>query len=237
MRDEVVGPYVGELGLAIRYWYPHVAALGPVIVAIEEQHEALVPFAREVRIVPRIPDDNRIYGPGERYPQKRFRPEPHIRQNIKADVVICPRFRNHGSAKNWPHWESLTELPGVFAAGAPDSSYDLQVPRAWDYARFLDASIEALRSARLCIATDAGLAHLAVLCGTPLLLITHQGLVAPGPVSDARGRVIQEAYWPVKMAEYYTDPQVNHTGAHIEDVDGWNHPERVLQRAKEIIGA
>lgn len=218
----------------MRYYVPHIAALGPVVIEVEEQTEALFPFAKEVRTVPRVHDDTRIYGPGERYPQRRFRPEPYIRQNIKADVVICPRMRNHGSAKNWPHWESLVGLPGVFAAGAPDSSYDLQVPRAWDYARFLDASIEALRSARLCIATDAGIAHLAVLCGCPLLLITYRGLVAPGPVEDAHGRRFQDAYWPVKWDEYYTS--VNHTGAHLEMIDGWHYPERVAQRAKELLG-
>lgn len=234
----VIPGYFGEFGLAIRYFIPHVAALcslGRYTVEIEEGQEALYPFAAEWKIMPRPHDDERNQGPGERFPQKRFVPEPHIRQGIKCDVVIAPRKRNHGSAKNWPHWEALTELPNVFAAGAPDSSYDLQVPRSWDYARFLDASIEAIRSARLVIATDAGLAHLAVLCGTPLLMVTYRGLVAPGPVEDAHGHRFQEAYWPCKWEEYYTS--VNHTGTHLEMIDGWERPERVLRRAKEIIGA
>lgn len=223
-----------ELGLKVRYVVPHVAALGPVVVEHESGEDALFPFARERRIVPRVHDDTRQKGPGIRFPQKRFIPEPYVRQNIRADVVIAPRKRQHGASKNWPHWEALTDLPGVFAAGAPDSSYDVQIPRAWDYDRFLDASIEALRSSRLCIATDAGIAHLAVLCGTPLLLITYRGLVSPGPVVSAEGNVIQKAYWPVKFEEYFA--KANHTNAHIEMLDGWENPERVLQRAREIMG-
>lgn len=232
--DGFVRAYRGELGLAIRYWYPHLAALGPVAVEVEEGHEALVPFAREVCVVPRVHDDTRQKGPGIRFPQKRFVPDPHMWQGITADVVICPRLRRHGPSKNWPHWESLTELPGVFAAGAADSSYDVRVPRAWDFPRPLDASIEAIRSARLVIATDAGLAHLAVLCGTPLLLITYRGLVSPGPVVSAEGRTIQAAYWPVKFAEYYE--AANHTNAPLEMIDGWERPEAVLTRAKELLG-
>lgn len=234
VADGFIPAYRGELGLALRYWYPHLAALGPVAVEVEEGHEALVPFASDVRVVPRVHDDTRQKGPGVRFPQLRFVPEPYVRQRIKADVVIAPRKRQHGSSKNWPHWDALADLPNVFAVGAPDSSYDVQIPRAWDYARFLDASIEAIRSARLVVATDAGLAHLAVLCGTPLLLITYRGLVAPGPVVSAEGRVIQKGYWPVKWAEYYE--KANHMGAHLEMIDGWQYPERVKARALELMG-
>jgi hypothetical protein len=127
----------------------------------------------------------------------------------------------------------LAELPGAFAAGAPDSSYDVDCPRAWDHARFNDAAIEALRSARLCIATDSGNAHLAVLCGTPLLLVTYRGLIAPGPVLDERGRAMQPAYWPVRYQQYYA--AANHTGSPIEMIDGWEHPLRVVRRAMNIL--
>jgi hypothetical protein len=168
-------------------------------------------------------------------PEARFLPAPHVPQGIRARVVICPRERRYGSAKNWPHWHMFEDLPGVFAAGAPDSSYDVQCPRAWDYARFLDASVEAMRGARLVVATDAGLAHLAVLCGAPLLIITHRGLVAPGPVLDPSGRAMQSAYWPVRLDEYYLS--ANHTGSPIETVDGWERPERVLERVFQLAEA
>jgi hypothetical protein len=234
----IVPAFRGELGLKIRYHVPWVYAKGPGhVVEIEEGEEALYPLAAEWRIVPRNQDDSRHGGPGRLQPQKRFVPEPYVRQGITADLVLCPRKRNYGSSKNWNVWPWLAlqlEVDGfnVFAAGAPDSSYDVACPRAWDYPRFLDASIEAMRSARLVIATDAGLAHLAVLCGAPLLLITHRGLVAPGPVTDSKGRVFRPEYWPVRLQEYYRD--ANHTGSPIEAVDGWMHPERVLEKAKEM---
>lgn len=226
-----------EFGLLVRYHVPWVHGIrGPKVVEIEEGNEALYPSADRWEIVARGSDDERRgmqkwrRPPG---PEARFVPEPYVRQDVRADVVICPRKRGYGSDKNWPHWHRFERLPGVFAAGAPDSSYDVQCPRAWDHARFLDASIEALRSARLCIATDAGLAHLAVLCGTPLLLITYRGLVAPGPVRDADGRVMQPAYWPVRMEEYYH--RANHTRSLIETVDGWEYPERVVRRVSELL--
>lgn len=221
----------------MRYHVPWVHALpGPKRVEIERGCEALYPSATEWRIVERGDDDARRGMPGwsppEGAPEARFVPDPHVPQGARADVVICPRHRRYGASKNWPHWQRLAELPGVFAAGAPDSSVDVDCPRAWDYARFLDASIEAMRSARLVVATDAGLAHLAVLCGRPLLLITFRGLVAPGPVMAPDGRVMREAYWPVRFERYYE--AANHTGAPIEMIDAWDDPDAVVQRVHTL---
>lgn len=157
-------------------------------------------------------------------PEARFVPEPVTRYGIHADVVVCPRWRAYGASKNWPDWAWLVEQLSaaglkVFAAGAPDTSADVECDRAWDRERFLDASVEAMRSARLVVSTDAGLAHLAVLCGAPLLLITHDGLVAPGPVLDPRGNAMEPAYWPVRLEEYYTS--ANHTGSPIFTTGSW----------------
>ena len=90
-----------------------------------------------------------------------------------------------------------------------------------------------MRRARLVVATDAGLAHLAVICGVPLLIVTYRGLVAPGPVIDSRGRKARDAYWPVRLAEYYH--AANHTGAPIEVVDGWDDVEAVATGAARML--
>jgi hypothetical protein len=150
-------------------------------------------------------------------------------------VVICPRARSYGSSKNWPHWNALESLPGVFAAGAPDSSANVACPRAWDYGRFLDASIEAMRSARLVVATASGLSVLAILCGVPLLLITYRGLVAPGAQLDRERRVLQRAYGPVSdlMRRFYNP--TNHRGVPIYEVDAWDQPELVVNRVRELL--
>lgn len=228
----MIPAFRGEFGLKVRYHVPRVYALGEGhVIQIEQGEEALYPLAAEWRYLPRARDEDR-HGPGATAPgkvEKRFVPKPFVAQDVKADVVICPRWRKYGNGKNWKHWEDLCELPGAFAAGAPDSSAEVSCERAWDYNRFLDASIEAMVGARLCVATDAGLAHLAVLCGTPLLLITYRGLVAPGAVLDSEGRPHEKAYWPVKLEEYYL--KANHTGSPIVLVDGWDYPKRVIEKA------
>jgi hypothetical protein len=173
--------------------------------------------------------------------EERFVPEPHVRQDVPApDIVVCPRCREYGAEKNWPAWPALTDaLLGeglhVFAAGARATSVDVGTPAAWDYPRELDASIEAMRSAQLVIATDAGLAHLAVLCGAPLLLIGYGGgLVAPGAVTNERGRVVGEKYWPIRLDRYYH--AANHTGSPIAmEPHGWEDPGRVVARALEML--
>jgi len=251
----------GEFGLRLRYQIPAFHALeGPKVASIEPGDECLFPSATEYHYVTRIMDsmrrgtypggdasyrnavkkelrglypDAQIVEPSKGMPEKRFVPEPHVRYGINCRVVICPRRRIYGADKNWPHWDRLAELPGAFAAGAPDSSYDVDCSRAWAYPRFLDASVEAMLSARLVIATDAGLAHLAVLCGRPLLLITHEGRVAPGAVRDPEGRAMEPHYWPVRWKEYYVS--ANHRNAHLEMIDGWEHPERVVERATELL--
>lgn len=256
---KIILPCRGEFGLKIRYHVPAVHALaGPKTVYAEPGEEALYPSADEIVEVERIEDGRRrgthprndsgfverlhrqLKRSGEAaqfirtskgMPETRFIPEPTERRDISARFVVCPRGRRYGESKNWPHWKSLIDiLPSrVFAAGAPDSSIDVDCPRAWDFKRFLDASIEAMLSASVVISTDAGLAHLAVLCGAPLLMITHRGLVAPGPVVDANGRTLRSAYWPVRFGEYYE--AANHTGSPIHTCASWDDVDLVANMA------
>lgn len=186
----------------------------------------------------RFPDAT-LVRPSHTWRRERFVPSPVVRSDIRCDVVVCPRRREYGSEKNWSHWTALVEMLqargiGVFAGGASDSSFDVPCQQAWSHERFLDATIEAMLAAKLVIATDAGLAHLAVLCGRPLLMITHaSGLVAPGPVTDQHGNIMQEAYWPVRMDRYR---EANHKGAPIRVVPfAWDGPEPVLDAALEML--
>lgn len=227
----------GEFGLKVYSHVPQVYALcqrEPCVVEIEEGEQALYPAAESWEIVDRADDDTRYGAPPDLGVEpERFAAEPHVKQvDGSPDVVICPRKRSYGSEKNWHEWPHLASKlksygVSVYAAGAPDSSMDVPCHRAWEYERFLDASIEMIRAADLVVATDAGLAHLAVLCGADLLLVTHRGRVAPGPVITSSGDVASSEYWPVKMHRYR---EANHTGSRIETVDGWTNPERVLER-------
>lgn len=238
-----------EFGLKLLTHVPQAHTLclrGPHVVEIEAGEEALYPAAEEWIIRERGDDSDRYGSPQSLGVEPtRFVPEPYVRQGVGAvDVVICPRWRAYGSEKNWTGWAELAErLDGagldVFAAGAPDSSADVPCPRAWDYTRFLDASIEAIRKASLVIATDAGLAHLAVLCGAPLLVITYRGRVAPGPVITSSGRKVRDEYWragehPKKGGDRFQE--ANHTGSTIRRVNGWESVERVAAKACRMVG-
>jgi len=257
--ETLVLPFRGEFGLKIRYHVPVVHALGSVIVCAEPGEESLYPRAKEIIDVARNNDDRRRHSYAvdrdfinslrpeleERYPntqftetcrempEERFIPDPQVRLGLKADVIVCPRWRRYGASKNWQHWVKLThqlKAAGlkVMAAGNRDASSDVPALKLWEFQRPLDASIEAMRNARLVVATDAGLAHLAVLCGAPLLLISHgAGVVAPGPVLDEHGTVERSAYWTICFEEYYHS--ANHTGSPIDVVqDGWMEPDKVL---------
>lgn len=261
MDRRVVAPWRGEFGLKIRYHVPTTYALEPGYLAvIEDGEQALYPGASEFWIVPRRDDIDRhgdaydkdplveqirrVWGPHVELlepkkgdPEKRFVPTPHVDQGVDGvEVVICPREREYGAEKNWPYWETLLSIPGVFAAGAPDSSYDLDCPNAWDHDRFLDATIQAMLQAKLVVSTDAGLAHLALLCGRPLLLLTHKGLVAPGPVKEVDGRISAPAYWPVRMDEYYH--AANHRRVLIhEHPFAWVYPDDVRTIVEDLLCA
>lgn len=232
-----VSAWRGEFGLKVYSHAPQVYALcqrEPCTVEIEEGEQALYPAADSWQVTDRADDDTRYGSPPDLgVDPERFVPEPHVKQlQGSPDVVICPRERDYGSEKNWHEWPYLASKlnsygVSVYAAGAPDSSMDVPCHRAWEYERFLDASIEMIRAADLVIATDAGLAHLAVLCGADLLLVTYRGRVAPGPVVTSSGNVALEEYWYVKMHRYR---KANHKSARIERVDGWEHPDRVIER-------
>lgn len=231
----MIPAFRGELGHKVMFHAPWVYAKGPGhVVEIEEGDEALYPLAKEWRVVPRAADSERRRPAKLSGPFKRFVPEPHVRQNVGAPgVVICPRKRDYGARKNWFGWHLLaSEIPYVFAAGAPDSSdTEVDCESAWHYKRFLDATIEAMRSAWLVVATDAGLAHLAVMCGAPLLLVTYRGLTAPGPQVDANGRIMKPNYGSVDLERYINGYETTN----IELFDGWERPHEVLERALQVV--
>jgi len=166
--------------------------------------------------------------PSQDLPRKYFTPRPRIEYGIdNVDVVICPRKRDYGPRKNWEHWPELARRLGdaglrVFAAGAPVSSVSISgVDASWNRGRYLGATIEAMHAAKLVIATDAGLAHLAVMCGRPLYMIVHgHDQTAPG-------------YQSVKWERYR---QENHANAPIVPLSGtWSRPDLVAKAVGDFM--
>jgi len=182
-------------------------------------------------------------------PETRFVPVPFSEPTAPVqpfDVLLCPRRRKYGAEKNWPHWFQLVGLIESVdlvcaAAGAPDSSrYIPGIQYSWDRSswgsRFLDTTLAFMREAKVVIATDSGLAHLAVLCGKPLVMIAADGgRVAPGAVYGDFGKQTHERYWPVRMEEYYA--KANHLGSPIEFLpDGWDDIGGVARAAIRLVG-
>ena len=178
--------------------------------------------------------DAQLIAPCPKAPRRYFLPAPTSVYGLACDVVVCPRRRGYGADKNWPHWQEATDRLidrglRVFAAGTKASSFDLRgVPRAWDYDRPLDATIEAMSSSHLVLATDSGLAHLAVMCGRPLLMISHgEGLVAPGLNDDGK------PYWPIQMDRF---AQENHLSSSITVLShAWDDLQRVMDAAASAL--
>lgn len=223
----------GEFGVKVRSHVPIVHATpGPKIVEIEEGEEALYPSAERWIVVPRGSDNDRRGAAPLEGEEARFVPAPHVEPEglPAADVVICPRLRTFVEARNWSHWPALTtelqrRVVSVIAAGAPDSSAAVPCRATWEWPRFLDATIRAILDAKLVVATDSGLAHLAVLCGRPLLIITHAGRCGDGPIIDGRGRKHADKHWYCNPEHYFEE--ANHKGVPIRLIDAWHDHAKV----------
>lgn len=84
-----------------------------------------------------------------------------------------------------------------------------------------------MRDAKIVIATDSGLAHLAVMCGCRVLLITHgEGIVADG-VDD-----VGNQYWPSKIHNF--EKVAAFTGATVKVIKhAWHSAEPVFNAARD----
>jgi ADP-heptose:LPS heptosyltransferase len=149
---------------------------------------------------------------------KYFQPMPDLAKD-GPDIVVCPRYRDYGEVKNWEHWRYVAHrLTGrgknVLAVGKGGATADCGIGTVYGLA----GAIRAMRRGGVVVATDSGLAHLAVMCGTQLLLIGDNGNTAPG-------------YGPIKMKRF---ERANHRHATIVLIDGWNHPDRVISKAMDM---
>ena len=241
--QQIILPYRGEFGHKIMTYVPTIHGFDSPkkIVCCEPGEECLYPSATKIIIVDRMLDKNRrekmhhdenfheelTATLRKDYPKaeikksfnrkkKYFIPKPTETNNISCDVVICPRYRKYGVAKNWKLWKELdVELSKkykVFAAGAADSSGEIVSPASWSYERFLDASIEGMLSSKVVIATDTGLGYLALLCGKPLILISSDGKTCP-------------SYKKISLKRFQG---VNHMKMNIDIVDAWTDIKNIL---------
>lgn len=192
-------------------------------------------------------DSCRIVLPNQDASREYFVPRPYklpakhaqflFHRRTRPEVVLCPRKREYGSDKNWPCWDFVAESlrsTGVrsFSVGHPESSYSMEgFPSAWtpDEGRYLDVTIAAMNQADVVVATDNGLAHLAMMCGKPVFMVSYKnGLVSPG--TDDVGK----PYWPIKRHRYDRE---NHRDAPFEIVPhSWRNPHKIVQAVLGFLG-
>ena len=119
--------------------------------------------------------------------EPKFTPKP---QCDPVDVVFSYRKRKMASCKNtspklYKHTLRMLKNRGYTTGivGAKSSSGETENIdyRAWDYDNEDDATVEMMQNAKLVIATNTGIAHLAILLGVPLMLV-HSPLPQPAMV-------------------------------------------------------
>jgi len=115
------------------------------------------------------------------YAAHTFKPKCLLPYELKADVVITPRFRQMDSLRNWPieNWQFVVDQLNlrnisVAVCGAEGSSYHLEGVKfnSWDYTD-VDSDVELMNSAKLVITQESGLQYLAFLCEKPTFCIDH----------------------------------------------------------------
>lgn len=161
---------------------------------------------------------------------RNFRPEPRVRRGLSCDIAVAPRFRQHGEHRNYQHWplvvQKLVErghrvgLIGMRGTSidCPGVSEDL---KGWNYDS-LDAHLELMQSARLVLATDSGLAHLAVLAGCPLKVIY-----------DQPGKEAGHPSWPWVLPHMQA-----YSVTHCEPIcHGWHDPTLVALTVDSFVRA
>ena len=164
-------------------------------------------------------------------PECSFKPSPKTVMDCpNIDVLVCPRYREHGKHRNYQHWEEVVHKLQdqgltVALAGMRQTSVDVHsVPeylKSWNYDS-LDSVLHMMNASKLVLATDAGLAHLAVLNGSSLRVIyDKQGVEAGKP----------EWPWALPHMKKYATAECQPI------LNGWNNPSVVVEAVNSFLGA
>jgi len=177
----------------------------------------------------------------QRFPQcphsnfipKSAGPEP----SVYPEVLVAPRFRKYGMQRNYAHWAIVMKaVAGIKAQeggnstigiiGLKETSIDLPELddrwKAWGYPDNLGVTLHWMQRARLVLATDSGLAHLAVLAGAPLKVIYGKAGVIPG---------MENWGWILPHMQA-------HAITHCEPIlGGWDSPEAVIEAVWQYLSS
>lgn len=145
------------------------------------------------------------------------------------DVVIAPRYRQHGEHRNYEHWQEvcdrLSEQNILFCLiGQKETSVDVvgvpEKQKAWFYPDDLQFTVGLMMASKLCLVTDSGMAHLAALCRRETLVIYDEPNVEAG-----------KPEWPWALPHM----QTHNPGKVSPILHGWDDPSRVVQQVLEAL--
>ena len=107
-----------------------------------------------------------------------------VSRGLEVDVVLTPRKRSFHTERNLAFWQEI--LNGlkdrglsIGAVGRKDTSFHLTGIdiNSWDYDG-IDACIEMMQNAKIILAQNCGLAHLAIFLRTPMIMMrTGNGMI------------------------------------------------------------
>lgn len=119
-----------------------------------------------------------------KYKKISFKPDSLKKRGIKTDILIAPRFR-HGryESMNYQWWPDIANdllNDGYITAliGKEETSYpiyDNRLLKSWEIEDNVDCIVDLINNTGVVITSNSGIAHLAILCQAPLVMIGHEG--------------------------------------------------------------
>jgi hypothetical protein len=107
--------------------------------------------------------------------------------NLKVDVVISPRKRNMDPQRNLDCWQKIVDqfiergmTVGVVGNKIATAQLNGITHYSSDYID-VDTDVELIRSAKICVAQDSGMAFVMMMCRKPLYMLDHEPI---NPVRD-----------------------------------------------------
>jgi len=169
-------------------------------------------------------------------PAHAFIPKPMgSKPPVYPEILVAPRFRKYVPGRNYAYWVTVMKaLAGlktrdggnlaIGIIGLKETSTDLpeldDCWKAWNYSDGFGVTLHWMRRARLVLATDSGLAHLAVMARAPLKVIY-------GKAGKASGKTKGRWAFPYMQA---------HAMAHCEPIlGGWDSPDAVVEAVRQYL--
>lgn len=115
------------------------------------------------------------------YASHVFMPKCLLPYDLKADVVITPRFRQMDAQRNWTqeNWQYVVDKlaeKGISVAvcGSKNSTFNLNNVKFKSYEHTdVDSDVELMNNAKLVVTQESGLMYLSFLCRRPTFCIDH----------------------------------------------------------------